>query len=58
MFERALKGGGRAHWENCLAQAGRIDRIAKGRGDGDAWREFERLVAAIAAPRKAAGLLA
>lgn len=59
MFERALKGGGgHAHWENCLAQAGRIDRIAKGRGDGDAWREFERLVAAIAAPRKAAGLLA
>lgn len=58
LFRRALKGGGRDHWERCLAQAGRIDRVAKGRGDGDAWREFERLVAAIAAPRKAAGLLA
>lgn len=58
LFRRALKGGGRAHWENCLAQAARIDRIAKGRGDGDAWREFERLVAAIASPRKAAELLA
>jgi len=58
LFRRALKGSGRAHWERCLAQAGLIDRIAKGRGDGDAWREFERLVAAIAVPRKAAGLLA
>jgi len=58
LFRRALKGGGRAHWEQCLAQAGRIDRIAKGRGDGDAWREFERLVAAIASPRRASGLIA
>jgi DNA polymerase-3 subunit delta len=58
MFKRALKNGNRDHWERCLNQAGRIDRIAKGRGDGDAWRELERLVAAIAAPRRAAGLLA
>ncbi|MEO6689125.1 MAG: DNA polymerase III subunit delta [Dokdonella sp.] len=58
MFKRALKNGDRAHWERCLNQAGRIDRIAKGRGDGDAWRELERLVAAIAAPRRGAGLLA
>jgi DNA polymerase-3 subunit delta len=58
LFRRALKSGDRAHWERCLAQAGRIDRIAKGRGDGDAWREFERLIAAIAAPRRAAELLA
>ncbi|MEO7324741.1 MAG: DNA polymerase III subunit delta [Dokdonella sp.] len=58
MFKRALKNGDRAHWERCLNQAGRIDRIAKGRADGDAWRELERLVAAIAAPRRGAGLIA
>lgn len=58
MFKRALKNGDRAHWERCLNQAGRIDRIAKGRGDGDGWRELERLVAAIAAPRRGAGLIA
>jgi len=57
LYRRALKAGDRAHWERCLAQAGRIDRIAKGRADGDAWRELERLVAAIAAPRRAAGLM-
>jgi DNA polymerase-3 subunit delta len=58
LFKRALKNGNREHWERCLNQAGRIDRIAKGRADGDAWRELERLVAAIASPRRAAGLLA
>lgn len=58
LFRRALKSGDRPHWENCLAQAGRIDAMAKGRPPGDAWRELERLIAAIAAPRRAAGLLA
>lgn len=58
LIRRAIKGGDRGHWEACLQQAGRIDRIAKGRGDGDAWREFERLIAAIAAPRRAAALIA
>ncbi len=58
LFKRALKNGDRAHWERCLAQAGRIDAMAKGRPPGDAWRELERLIAAIAAPRRAAGLLA
>ena len=57
LFKRALKNGDRAHWERCLAQAGRIDAMAKGRPPGDAWRELERLIAAIAAPRRAAGLL-
>ncbi|GAA0720670.1 DNA polymerase III subunit delta [Dokdonella soli] len=57
LFRRALKSGDRAHWERCLAQAGRIDAMAKGRPPGDAWRELERLVAAIASPRRAAGLL-
>ncbi|MBO9663592.1 DNA polymerase III subunit delta [Dokdonella sp.] len=58
LFRRALKHSDRVHWERCLDQAGRIDRIAKGRGDGDGWRELERLVAAIATPRRGGGLLA
>lgn len=58
LIRRALKGGDRSHWEACLQQAGRIDGIAKGRGDGDAWRELERLVAAIAAPRRGVALIA
>ncbi len=58
LFKRALANGDRGHWERCLAQAGRIDAMAKGRPPGDAWRELERLIAAIAAPRRAAGLLA
>ncbi|MGA8276828.1 MAG: DNA polymerase III subunit delta [Rhodanobacteraceae bacterium] len=58
IFRRALKYGARTHWERCLAQAGYIDRIAKGRANGDAWRELERLVAAVAEPRLAADLIA
>ncbi len=58
LFRHALKAGDRAHWERCLAQAGRIDAMAKGRPPGDAWRELERLVAAIAAPRQAGELIA
>jgi DNA polymerase-3 subunit delta len=33
LFRRALKGSDRAHWERCLEQAGRIDRIVKGRDE-------------------------
>ncbi len=58
LLRRALQQGDRDHWERCLVQAGRVDAIAKGRPPGDAWRELERLVAAIAAPRRAARLLA
>ena len=58
LFRRALKAGDTRHWERCIAQAGRIDAMAKGRPPGDAWRELERLVAAIAAPRQAGRLLA
>jgi DNA polymerase-3 subunit delta len=57
LFRRALNAGGAEHWERCIAQAGRIDAMAKGRPPGDAWRELERLVAAIAAPRQARVLL-
>jgi DNA polymerase-3 subunit delta len=58
LFRRALKAGDADHWERCLAQAARIDSIAKGRDEGDAWRELERLIAAIAKPRAAAELIA
>ncbi|WP_395683761.1 DNA polymerase III subunit delta [Dokdonella sp.] len=76
LFRRAVKNADRAHWERCLEQAGRIDRIVKGRDEltpiyftvgklpdltawreANAWRELERLVAAIAAPRRAAKLI-
>ncbi len=53
LFRRALRNSDRAHWERCIAQAGVIDRIAKGRGGGDAWLELERLLAAMALPRRA-----
>ena len=65
IYRRALKNADEAHWEHCLAQAARIDCIAKGqyldaagKSWGDGWRELERLVAAIAKPRAAAELLA
>ena len=56
-FKRALRAGDAAHWERCIVHLGRIDRIAKGRGAGDVWREIERLIMAIAMPRKGAALL-
>ena len=56
LFRQALRRAPREHWEQCLAHAARIDRISKGRGDGDPWREAERLVARIADPRASAGL--
>lgn len=58
LFRRALKVAPISHWERCIDQAGLIDRIVKGRVDGDPWREMSRLIAAIAAPPRAATLLA
>ena len=57
MYRKALGRSDRSHWERCLRQATRIDRISKGRGAGDAWLELERLLVAMAQPR-AARLLA
>jgi DNA polymerase-3 subunit delta len=57
LFRKALRRAPREHWLQCLARAARIDRMAKGREQGDAWLEAERLIAAIAEPR-AAGPLA
>ncbi len=56
LFRQALRRAPREHWLQCLARAARIDRIAKGREVGDAWRETERLIAAIAEPRAARAL--
>lgn len=55
IYKKALSRADRGHWDACLIQAGRVDRIGKGRGIGDAWVEFERLLVAIAQPR--AGLV-
>jgi DNA polymerase III subunit delta len=64
-LRRALKNADPSHWERCLAQAARVEIYAKGqnldaagRSWGDAWIEFERLIAAIAKPRIAKELFA
>ncbi|HET6433707.1 DNA polymerase III subunit delta [Dyella sp.] len=56
LFRQALRRAPREHWLACLARAARIDRIAKGREQGDAWLEAERLIAAMAEPRASAAL--
>lgn len=62
LVKRALERAPRTHWNACLVQAARIDRVGKGRepdaagkSNGDAWLELERLLVAIAQPR--AGVL-
>ena len=48
-FKRALqRHANPTRWDRFVAEASRIDRIAKGRGDGDAWVSMERLLLAIA----------
>ncbi len=48
-FKRALqRHPNPARWDRFAAEASRIDRIAKGRADGDAWVAMERLLLAIA----------
>jgi DNA polymerase III subunit delta len=56
LFRKALRRAPREHWMQCLARAARIDRIAKGRENGNAWLEAQRLIAAIAEPRAAQAL--
>ena len=53
LFRKALRRGGAKHWSDCLQRIERIDRIIKGRAEGDVWRELERLVVAIAEPASA-----
>lgn len=51
-FKRALqRHPNPARWDRFAAEASRIDRIAKGRADGDAWVSLERLLLAIAEAR-------
>lgn len=48
-FKRALqRHANPARWDRFVAEASRIDRAAKGRGDGDPWVMLERLLLAIA----------
>lgn len=51
MLQRALSRGSAAHWERLLADAGQVDRMAKGRAAGDPWIALERLLVRIARPR-------
>ncbi|MFC5568465.1 DNA polymerase III subunit delta [Lysobacter yangpyeongensis] len=56
MYRRALQRHEAARWDAFLAQAGRVDSIAKGRPrrgqePEDAWVALERLLLAVAEPR-------
>ena len=62
VYKRALGRHAAPRWEHFVAEAGRVDRIAKGRGrpgvePDDAWLQLERLLLAVADP-KAVALLA
>lgn len=57
-YRRALQRHPLSRWEQFVAEAGRIDRIAKGRGHGDSWQRLERLLLAVADARAAALLAA
>lgn len=51
-FKRALqRHPSPQRWERFVAEASRIDRIAKGRAAGDAWVAMERLLLAVADAR-------
>jgi DNA polymerase-3 subunit delta len=56
LFRQVLRRAPREHWLQCLARASRIDRMVKGREQGNPWQEAERLIAAIAEPRAARAL--
>lgn len=56
-YRRAIERHPTSRWEQFVAECGRIDRSAKGRGDGDPWLQLERLLVAISDGR-ARGLLA
>lgn len=56
MYKRALSRHKVSNWDRFVAEAGRVDRIAKGRpriGEepADAWLALERLLLAVAEPR-------
>lgn len=51
LYRSALARGRAAFWEARLAELARVEKLGKGRGIGDAWLEFERLIASIADSR-------
>ena len=51
LYLRALKRHEPGRWAGFLAEAGRIDRMAKGRLPGDEWLALERMLVAVAEPR-------
>jgi len=56
MYQRALGRHPAPRWDAFVSQAGRVDRLAKGRGTpgedpADAWLALERLLLAVAEPR-------
>lgn len=55
LVRKALARSAEPEWFGALAQAARADRAIKGRGDGDAWHELERLALAIAGVGRRAG---
>jgi DNA polymerase-3 subunit delta len=56
-YKRALTRHDAARWDEFVARIGRVDRAAKGRGDGDPWQQLERVLLAVA-DAKAARLVA
>ncbi len=50
MYRKVLSRAPRGHWQQCLLQAGEVDRLSKGRGQGDPWLALERLLFDIARP--------
>lgn len=57
-YRRALDRHPPSAWERFAIGAGEVERMAKGRAEGDPWRALERLLLAIARPRAATALLA
>ncbi|MCX7557009.1 DNA polymerase III subunit delta [Xanthomonadaceae bacterium JHOS43] len=50
-FKRALARGGLPDFERLMVACASLDRLSKGRSEGDPWREMERLIVGLAAPR-------
>jgi DNA polymerase-3 subunit delta len=55
-YRRALQRHDAARWDRFVAQVGRVDRTAKGRGEGDAWQQLERLLLAVSDAKAAQSL--
>lgn len=51
VYRRALQRHAVANWERFVTEAGRVDRISKGRAAGDAWQVLERLLLSVAGDR-------